>query len=214
MKLARSSFYYKPKGKDACGARCLPKAGLESLIIAQIKEKVLTQECLEQLVTLVNEELDSTHGVLKDKLDVIDAELNDVRARLSKLYDALETGKLSLDDLATRIRELKSRQDQLSSARVQVEAGLVLQGVQHVDGNLVKSYAQDLRGLLDEADFTQNKTFLRSFIRRIVIDGNEARIHYNLPMPPDGKRTHSIGVLPIDTSGGEGGTRTPMGYPT
>ena len=213
---AKSHRYYyymcnksNKQGKDACNARSLPKDRLENLVIEQIKEKVLTQECLEELVKLVNEELDSTHVVLKDKLDVIDAGLNDVKARLSKLYDVLETGKLNLDDLAPRIRELKTRQDSLSEARVQTEADMVVQGVQHVDCEMVKSYAQDLRGLLEEADFTESKTFLRSFVKRIVIDENKAKIQYRLPMPPNGGRTQSLGVLPIDTLGGAGGIRTP-----
>jgi len=36
-----------------------------------------------------------SHG-LKDKLDIIDAELNDVAPRLFRLYDVLETGKIDL----------------------------------------------------------------------------------------------------------------------
>ncbi len=40
---------------------------------------MLTQECLEELVKLVNEELGSAHGLLKDKLDTIDAELSDLK---------------------------------------------------------------------------------------------------------------------------------------
>ena len=35
--------------------------------------------------------------------DIIDAELYDVRARL---YDAIETGKITLDDISERTREL------------------------------------------------------------------------------------------------------------
>ncbi len=45
-------------------------------------------------------------------------------------------------------------------ARVQTEADIVVQGVQYVDAEMVKSYAQDLRSLLEEADFTESKTFL------------------------------------------------------
>lgn len=89
---------------------------------------MLNREWLEELVELVNEELDSTHGILRDRLDTIDAELNDVRLRLSKLYDALETGKLSLDDLASRIKELRTRQDELHKARLQLEAEMAAQG--------------------------------------------------------------------------------------
>ncbi len=83
------------------------------------------------------------------------------------------------------------------------------QGTEHVDVEMVKSYAQDLRSLLEETGFTESKTFLRSFIKRIVINGENATIHYNLPMPPDGKKKQSVRVLPIDTLGGAGGIRTP-----
>ena len=144
----------------------MPKDKIEKIVIEQIRQKVLTQECLEELVKLVNEELDSAHGLLRDKLDGIDAELTDVKARLSKHYDALETSKLSLDDLSPRIKELKARQDELTKARVQVEADMVVERVQHVEVEEVKSYAQDLRSLLEEGDFTQSKTFLRSFVKR------------------------------------------------
>ncbi len=81
---------------------------------------MLTDDNLEKLVTMVNEELQSASCVLKDQLDVIDAELKDFRARLSPLYNALGTGKLGLDELAPRVREQKSRQDELSKTRVQV----------------------------------------------------------------------------------------------
>jgi site-specific DNA recombinase len=197
------------QGKESCNARDLPKDKIEKLVIEQIKQKVLTQEYLEELVKLVNEELDSVHGLLGDKLDVIDAELTDVKGRLSKHYDALETSKLSLDDLSPSIKELKARQDELTKARVQMEADMVVEGVQHVELEAVKFYAQDLRSLLEEGDFTQSKTFLRSFVKKVIINGDKAKIQYRLPMPPDGKRTQSVGVLPIDTLGGDRGTRTP-----
>jgi hypothetical protein len=44
-------------------------------VIEQIKQKVLNQEYLEELVKMANEELDSTPGLLEDKLDANDAEL-------------------------------------------------------------------------------------------------------------------------------------------
>ena len=39
-------------------------------------------------------------------------------------------------------------------------------------------------------------------------------VHYNLPIPEDRKSRQEIGVLPIDTLGGEGGTRTPTPFGT
>ena len=196
------------QGKDACDARALPKDKLEQMVIEQIKERVLNQEWLEELVGLVNKELDSTHDILRDRLDAIDAELNDVRIRLSKLYDALETGKLSLDDLAPRIKELRTRQDELSKARLQLEAEKITRGIKHVDAEVIKSHARDLKSLLEEADIAESKAFLRSFIKRIEIDKSQAVVHYSLPVPY-GEGTRAVGVLPIDTPGGAGGIRTP-----
>ncbi len=94
-------------------------------------------------------------------------------------------------------------------ARLQVEAEKITRGIKHVDAEAIKSYARDLKSLLEEADIAESKAFLRSFVKRIEIDKSQAVVHYNLPMPPDGKRTQSLGVLPIDTPGGAEGTRTP-----
>lgn len=204
---SKSHFYYlcsrnSKQGNDACNARMLPKEKLERLVIEQLRSKVLTDENLEELVILVNEELQSASYGLKDRLDVIDAELKDVRARLSKLYDALETGKLKLDDLALRIRELKNRQDELNKARVQTEAEMVAMGVEQVDLATVKAYAEDLRSLLEEADFVERKAFLRSFIKRIEVNGTQVKVQYNLPLPQSGKPREEVEVLPIDTPGG------------
>jgi site-specific DNA recombinase len=157
-------------------------------------------------------ELDSRHDILKEKLDVIDAELDDMKIRLSKLYDALETGKLSLDDLAPRIKEIRSQQDQLKKTRLVLEAEKSTQAVKPIDVETVKTYARDLQHLLGETSFLESKAFLRSFIRRIEVDGGSAKVHYILPMPPDQRMRESMGVLPTVTSGGEGGTRTPTPF--
>jgi len=137
---------------------------------------------------------------------LIDAELKDVKVRLFRRYDALETGKLGLDDLAPRIRELKSRQDELTTTRIQVEAEMVVRGVEEADVSIVKSYANDLRSLLEESDFTERKAFLRSFVKRVEVDENEITVHYKLPSPPEGKSKERVLVLPIDTFGGAGVT--------
>ena len=211
---SKSHFYYLcskkfKQGKDACNARMLPKEKLEKLVIDQLSSMVLTDDNLEKLVMLVNEELQSTSSLLKDRLDVIDNELKDIGSRLSRLYDALETGKLTLDELAQRIRELKYHQDELSKTRIQVEAEMVAQGVEEVDISLVKRYAGDLSSLLNESDFTESKVFLRSFIKRIEVNKNEVTIHYKLPLPPMSEFEEKVSVLPIDTPGGAEGTRTP-----
>ena len=200
------------QGGNTCNATALPKDKLEQLVMEQIKHRVLNQQWLEESVGLVNMELDPSHDVLKERLDTIDAELNDVEVRLSKLYDAFETNKLSLDGLAPRIKELRSRQDELKKAKLQLEAERDTRGIKHVDAEVVKFYATDLKSLLEEPNIIESKPFLRSPIKRIEIDGENAKVHYVLSMPPDVKIRDSGEVLPILTAGGEGGTRTPTPF--
>lgn len=139
-------FYYfcqrsSKQGKEACNSRPLQKDRLERVVLEQIKSRILTEENLEKLVKIVNEELQAASCGLKDKFDAIETEAKDVQARLSRLYEVLESGKLTLDDLAPRIRELRLRQDELNKARVQAQADMVVQGVQQVDKEAVKAYA-------------------------------------------------------------------------
>jgi hypothetical protein len=81
-----------------------------------------------------------------------------------------------------------------------------------VDAEIVKAYARDPERLPGKADFLESKAFLRSFIKRIEIDGESVKVNYVLHMPPDRKMREPVGVLPTVTSGGEGGTRTPTPF--
>jgi len=117
-------------------------------------------------------------------------------ARLSRLYDSLETGKLELDDLAPRIKELRTRKDELGKTRVQLEADMVVQGVNEVDASIVKIYAKDLHALLEEAEISERKAFLKSLIKKITVDGNKVTVNYKLPLPEKSKDELTLSVLP------------------
>jgi hypothetical protein len=41
------------------------------------------------------------------------------------------------------------------------------------------------------------------FIKRIEVNRKQVTLHYNLPIPQDGKSDEQIGVLPIDTLSGD-----------
>jgi hypothetical protein len=47
----------------------------------------------------------------------------------------------------------------------------------------VKSYAKDLRGLLEESDIAERKAFLKSFIKKITVDHDKVVVSYSLPFP-------------------------------
>ena len=89
--------------------------------------------------------------MLGDRLNAIDSDMNAVRLRLSRLYNAIETGKVSLDDLAPRIKENKAREADPSRMRLQLEAEMLVKGTNHVDTETVKTHAKDLKTILEDA---------------------------------------------------------------
>ena len=66
-------------------------------MVEKIRERILNEETIVALVTLVAEEIDAMAGELSGRLEVVKAELGDVRKRLEKLYEAIETSELTLE---------------------------------------------------------------------------------------------------------------------
>ena len=83
------------EGARTCSARYLNSPRVEDFVVEKIRERILTEETIVELVTMVAEEIDAMPGELAGRLEVIEAELSDVRKRLEKLYEALETSELT-----------------------------------------------------------------------------------------------------------------------
>ncbi len=142
-----------------------------------------------------------------ERLRRVEQETREVEARLDLLYQALETGKLELEDLAPRINQLRGQLDELDKERVRIETKG--QTTPRVDGTVVRAYVDEVLEQLGRSELTAARGFLRSFVKRVNVDGDVATIRYTLPLPPEGSRTDFATVLPTVTLGGAGGTRTP-----
>ena len=88
------------EGAGTCSARYLNAPKLETFVVEKIRERILNEETIVALVQLVAEEIDAMAGELSGRLEVIEAELSDVRKRLEKLYEAIETSELTLEGVA------------------------------------------------------------------------------------------------------------------
>ena len=108
------------EGAGTCSARYLNAPTVEDFVVKKIRERILTEETIVELVTLVAEEVDAMAGELSGRLEVIDAELTDVRKRLERRYEALETSELTLEVLSPRIFSLRHCEEQLEAARERV----------------------------------------------------------------------------------------------
>ena len=190
------------RGAGSCPSRYLNSHKFENLVINKIKEHVLTTENLTNLVKMVNEEMDGLATESKEHLQIIKTEINDVEHRLERLYDAIETGQIKLADLAPRIQQLRQRQEQLQTTRMELEIQLSDRRVELADIETVTSYVKDLHNVLNDSSLTEKKSFVRSFIKEVKVTGDNVLLTYTMPMLPKGIKEEKLPVLPIVHYGG------------
>ncbi len=196
------------EGAGTCSARYLNAPRVEDFVVEKIRERILTEETIVELVTLVAEEIDAMAGELSGRLDVIDAELGEVQSRLQRLYEALETSELTLEVLSPRIFSLRHREEQLEAARDDAERQLEQRRVELPTTEEIKGYVADFREFLQEGTFPERKALIRNFVEGIEVTGDEATLTYTIPMPNDGVTRESASVLDFVQSGSLGKTRT------
>ena len=189
------------EGAGTCSARYLNAPRVEDFIVEKIRERILTEETIVELVTLVAEEIDAMAGELSGRLEVIEAELRDVRKRLERLYEALETSELTLEVLSPRIFSLRHREEQLEAAREDAETQLEQRRVERPTTEEIKGYVADFREFLQEGTFPERKALIRNFVEGIEVVGDEATLTYTVPMPKDGVKRESASVLDFVQSG-------------
>ena len=202
------------KGAGSCPTRYLNSHQFEGLVVDKIKEHVLTTENLTRLVHIVNEDMDSLAVGCRQRLETVIDQIADVDCRLEKLYDALETGKVELADLAPRIQQLRQRREQLHAARWESEQQLSDRRVELADAETVAQCVAGLRDLLNESSLAERKAFIRSFVKEVRVTGDEVLVTYTIPMLPRGLAEERLPVLSIGHDGGEAGTRTPTPFGT
>ena len=183
------------EGAGTCSARYLNAPRLETFVVEKIRERILNEETIVALVQLVAEEIDAMAGELSGRLEVVEAELSDVRKRLEKLYEAIETSELTLEVLSPRIMSLRHREEQLEAARDDAETRLEQRRVVLPDTEEIVEYVADFRNFLKDGTIPERKALIRNFVEGIEVVGDEATLTYTVPMPSDGVTSESASVL-------------------
>lgn len=60
---------------------------------------------------------------------------------------------------------------------------------------MVRSYVEDLRNLLNSSSLPERRAFIRSFIKEVKITGDEVPLTYTMPQTPTGISEEKVGVL-------------------
>ena len=132
---------------------------------------------------------------------MVEVQLEDVRRRLPKLYDALETGKPDVEDLAPRIRELKAQTNDLEEKRSALMENIREAKVDLLEASVVRAYVDDLKALLSKGSIVEQKSFLRSFVKRIDVNLPQVVVTHTMPLKSQKVEPLDREVLPFAYDG-------------
>ena len=127
---------------------------------------------------LTNDELRAALDGLDQRLEHLAGQQVEVNKRLERLYEALETGALSLEDLAPRIKELRDRQEVLRQSEGEAREAAHAQHVELISREDVLSYMRDLRGTLATGVPSEQGAFLKSFVSSVTVREGQVAVAY------------------------------------
>ena len=204
-------------GSGTCDTPRLNSKSFEKLIIDQIRENVLTESNIRDLVKLLDEEMDGVAREQRQNLETIEAELEEVKRKLDRIWHFVENTDLDMADASERILEHRHRREQLEAAAEEARAVLSQRRELLESADLIAAFAKDMSEFLRTSELTETKAFVRSFVKEVLVRPGGATIIYTIPTPEDspigGADTAEIalncGVRSIGYGGTPGGNRTP-----
>ena len=148
-----------------------------------IRSNILTEGNIRSLVNVVDEQMDDVAGDERKRLETIESELADVRGRLDRLYDLVETTtEFNMADFAHRIRDHKERQERLESAAEGARAILAQRRAVLDDVKTITAYAKDMSRFLQKSELTERRAFIETFVKEIKLLPDNAVVRYSIPI--------------------------------
>ena len=173
------------RGKGTCETPRLNAKSFEKLIVSEIRENVLTESNIRDLVKLLDEEMDGVAREQRERLETIEEELEDVKKRLGRIWQVIETTDIEMADASERIREHRERKEKLEIAAEEARA-LLSDRRQFLDSaDTIAAFAAEMGEFLKTSELTETKAFVRSFVKEIVVKPGRAAIVYSIPTPDD-----------------------------
>ena len=170
------------KGTGTCNNINFAKQKLQNLVISKIKEHILNEKNVYELIQMTNEKILHKRENKEYDRERIKALLDDTSKRLKNLREAVEALGLNPErsSFAERIKELEDQRDGYLDALHELMKPLEEPFV--AEPQLVKKTLKELEEFLLQSDAYKVKTFLQYLIEKIEAFPDHIVIHYTFPL--------------------------------
>ncbi len=173
------------QGPEACDTPRLNARIFEKLIIDQIRNNVLTESNIRDLVRLLDEEMDGVARQQRKRLEALEKELEGVKRKLGRIWHVIETSDIEMTDAADRIREHRANKERLEIAAEEARKILVERRQFLDSADTIAAFAEEMSEFLKSSEVTETRAFVQSFVKEIEVRPGKAVIVYSIPTPED-----------------------------
>ena len=173
------------RGKGACKTPRLNAKKFEKIIVDELRANVLTKSNIRDLMKLLDEEIDGVAHEQRQRLETIEEELEDVKKRLGRIWQVIETTDIEMADASERIREHRERKEKLEVAAQETRAMLSQRREVLDDVDTIAAFAEEMSEFLKTSELTETRSFVHSFVKEVEVKPGKAAIVYSIPTPDD-----------------------------
>ena len=170
------------RGSGSCDTPRLNARHFEELIVGRIRSSILTEGTISDLTKVVAKELDGLVREQRRRLETVESELANVRRRLGRLRDIVETTHDAPADMDIRIKANAERRSLLEASLKEAQFILSQRKAVKNDLEAIVARAQDMGEFLRESELSERRAFAETFVREIVVMPGKAVVHYTIPI--------------------------------
>ena len=185
----RKIYYYRCLGSDdyrhvngrVCQNRPIRQDYLDETIWKQVIELLEDPELIRQEIQRRLQEIQNSNPIKKRK-EVLDREITRQQKSIEKLLDAYQEGLLELEELRSRLPNLRKRSESLQSELRSLEATTGdRQTLLRLADNM-GNFLERLRSTADTLDVIERQKILRLVVKEILIHKETIKIKHSIPI--------------------------------
>ena len=172
-------------GPDDCTTPPIDAEYLDRLVATRLVENVLTNENLQTVIKIIQEQCGEKSLRHRAELETISDRLAGQNRPRRGLMAAVETERATFAEVAGQVQELNDAKTRLEAQAIEAKKQLDIQEFVSDEGRIRES-ARNIDTYLGAVDKETVREMLRTLIREVLVGPGAATLRYTIPMPSGG----------------------------
>ena len=171
--------YYKctsrhNKGNYACTSGNLPMEKTDQAVLNKLADQVFAPERVQNMMVALRKRIKTSKDTQQEHINHLNRQLKQTEERQHRLYEAIETGVIDLDEtLQRRAQQLKSAREALMIELAMVRRAHSLP-IDQLKASQIEVFAKTLKAKLLAQDSALAKSYLNLLVDEIVVKDGAA----------------------------------------